>query len=105
MNICNEVEFIIRDHLSEDLATRNRASQFFELMESSRADMIVVNFEKVQSISRSFADEYVKRKKASMMAVCEKNVPINIQKMLEIVSAPVEKKQIVNFEKLKIGLL
>jgi len=105
VNICNEVEFVIRNHLSEDLATRNRASQFFELMESSRADRVVVNFEMVQSISRSFADEYVKRKRAFRVAVSEKNVPINIQKMFEIVSAPVEKKQIINFDKLKIGLL
>jgi len=105
MSIYNEMEFDIGDHLSEDLATRNGASRFFEFIESSRADMVVINFEKVQSITRSFADEYIKCKRASSMTIREENVPTNVRKMLEIVSASVEKKQVVNIEELNISPL
>jgi len=105
MSICNEIEFNIGDHLSEDLTTRNGASRFFELIGSSRADMVVINFEKVRSITRSFADEYVKCKRASSATICEENVPINVRKMLEIVSAPVGKKQVINLEELDISPL
>ncbi|MCE5295847.1 MAG: hypothetical protein LLG16_01935 [Euryarchaeota archaeon] len=99
------MEFDIKDCLSEDLATRNRASQFFEMLESSDSRSIVVNFTQVQSISRSFADEYLKRKKASHLTIHERNVPNNVQKMFEIVKSPAEKKTVVDISRLKIGML
>lgn len=105
MNICNEVELAIKDQISEDLTTRNRASQFFEMVEASSFDRVVVNFDQVRSISRSFADEYVRRKMMSRVTVIEKNVPMNVKKMFDIVSSPVEKRQIIDLEKLRIGLL
>jgi hypothetical protein len=39
------------------------------------------------------------------MTIREENVPTNIRKMLEIVSASVEKKQVVNIEELNISPL
>jgi hypothetical protein len=105
MHTSSEVEFEIKDCLSEDLSTRNRASHFFETMELSNATSVVVNFAQVQSITRSFADEYMKRKKVSKLTIHERNVPSNVQKMFEIVSAPSDKKRVVNIAQLKIGML
>lgn len=105
MHTSREVEFDIKACLSEDLSTRNRTSHFFEMMESSNATSVVVNFAHVKSITRSFADEYMKRKRASKLNIQESNVPSNVQKMFEIVGAPADKKMVVNIAKLKIETL
>lgn len=105
MHTNNEVEFEIGSYLSEDLATRNRACQFFEILESTKFDSVVVDFAHVQSITRSFADEYMKRKKTSKMSIHERNVPNNVQKMFEIVSAPADKKMVVNITQLEMHKL
>ncbi|NLT36709.1 MAG: hypothetical protein GXX95_00915 [Methanomassiliicoccus sp.] len=105
MSISKEKEFEIRAYLSEDLATRNRAIQFFDIIESTDAENIVVNFANTLSISRSFADEYAKRKRAFKAPIREINVPTNIQKMFDVVNSPAKKKQVVNTEKLKIMML
>jgi len=102
MSVSDEAGLAITDHLSKDLTTRGEASRFFELIESSTADVVVINFEEVRSITGSFADGYVKCKRASSATIREENVPINVRRMLEIVSAPVEKRQVVNLEELDI---
>jgi hypothetical protein len=105
MHTSSEVEFDIKACLSEDLSTRNRTAHFFEMMGSSDATSVVVNFAQVKSITRSFADEYVKRKRASKLNIQESNVPNNVQKMFEIVSAPADKKRVVNIANLRIDML
>jgi len=105
MSSKGEVEFEIKTYLSEGLATRSGASHFFEILESSSAGVIIVDFAHVESIARSFADEYMRRKKAPKLAIKERNVPNNIQKMFDIVSAPADKKMVVDIPQLKIGIL
>lgn len=101
----HESVFEIESYLSQDLATRHSASDFLEIVERTDANSVVISFHNVQSITRSFADEYQKRKRKSRLVIVESDVPSNVQKMFDIVGSPNAKSSIVDFHKLKIGLL
>jgi len=74
--------------VSRDLALREEARRFFELVDSRPEDKVVVDFEGVRSISRSFAHKCTVRKTFSNKNIREINLPLNISKMQEIVKAP-----------------
>jgi len=64
---------------------RGVADSFFDELERIKEDSIVVDFEGVRSISRSFAHQYVLRKRTSTKKIVEANVPENVSKMLRII--------------------
>jgi len=78
----------IRKALSPDLAFRMAADSFFDMLEALKSTEIVVDFDEVESISRSFAHQYVLRKKRSIKKISEINVPLHVKKMFEIVKQP-----------------
>lgn len=80
--------------LSSDLALRDNANYLFEKIESIREPEIVIDFSRVRSISRSFADQYVNRKRSSKKVVTEVNVPVNIAKMFDVVSRASDKPKL-----------
>ncbi len=57
------------------------------------APMVIIDFEGVKTITRSFAHEYLQRKKASKKPVEERNVPSNVQRMMETVLAAQHDRQ------------
>lgn len=89
MLIFMKVEFLkmvfISKELSKDLALRYNAIQFFDKINKEDSKEIVIDFSNVDTITLSFADEYLKRKKQSKKEIKEEHVPINISKMFEII--------------------
>lgn len=86
----------IKDAISSDLALRDSANSFFDLIESKKfSDDIQVDFSDIKSISRSFAHQYLQRKSACKKEVEEINVPENISKMFEIIKNQDEKKSFI----------
>ena len=60
-----------------DLATRNDGDNLFILLEQSPKERITMNFSGVSSISRSFAHEYITKRKLTTKIISETSVPAN----------------------------
>lgn len=67
--------------VAPDLALRDIASRFFDGIESRPEGKIIIDFSGVESISRSFAHEYLVRRGRSAKTFVEVNVPDNVSKM------------------------
>jgi hypothetical protein len=76
----------LADAIFEDLALRDSVIRFFNSIEDSPETLIDIDFSGVRSMSRSFADEYLTRRSQSTKTIREKNIPANVQRMLDAVS-------------------
>ncbi len=92
----------IAEKLSSDLALRNVADSFFDWLESLQNNKLTIDFSGVRSISRSFAHQYVLRKKSTRKIINEINVPNNVSKMLRIVENPSQKSDILNLDSIQV---
>lgn len=102
MTISNEKNIIaIKDFVSSNLALRDSADRFFDYIELNRQKKIIIDFKNVVSISRSFAQEYLRRKDIANKIILEKNIPENIEKMFDLVKNSTSKPRIIHFESLK----
>lgn len=104
MPTCVERVAVIK-HASTDLSTRASATSFFDSIESLDSLDVEVDFKGVKTITRSFAHEYIERKKASRTRVSEINVPVNVQKMFDVVNEQGEKHKVVDMSKVKVVTL
>lgn len=55
-----------------------------------------MDFSEIKSISRSFAHQYLIRKRASKKKITEINIPSSVAKMFSIVDSSTKKDQIVD---------
>lgn len=85
MKVDKSEHIAIKEAISEYLGFRHSAAQFFEFLDSLSEENVIVDFENVILVSRSFAHEYKKRKNEIDKNVIEINVPENIDKMFSIV--------------------
>lgn len=85
------INVMIKEQISVDLALRDSVDIFFDYLDSIPQKEIVVDFNSVKSISRSFAHEYITRKNHSKKSITETNVPDNVKKMFYVVEQPAEK--------------
>ena len=91
----------IAEKISADLALRNVADDFFDLIESLPSNNLTVDFAGVRSISRSFAHQYTTRKKTCSKLINEINMPDNVVKMLEIVRNSSYKSKYLNLDSIR----
>ena len=91
----------MKEKISVDLSLRDSARNFFEFLESLPSEEVVLDFNDVQSISRSFAHEFIDRKRASQKKIREVNVPQNVRKMFAVVEEPRDKQYIFNTKMIK----
>jgi hypothetical protein len=75
--------------VAPNLMLRAVADDFFDKLEAIPAQNIVLDFKGVQSISRSFAHQYILRRMKSSKNVEEANVVENVQHMFKIVERQV----------------
>lgn|SRR3989338_2362539 len=85
MNMLSERKVLVSELIAPDLALRSSAERLFDLVESSEFGEVVLDFKHVRSVTRSFAHEYLKRKKESAVKVVEANVSREVKAMLEFV--------------------
>jgi hypothetical protein len=80
-------EFILalRDELSSNLAFRDSANRLFEHIDSLNKASIVVDFSGVESITRSFAHQYILNKNRSNKQIVERGVPSEIKPVFDLV--------------------
>ncbi|MBS3794461.1 MAG: DUF4325 domain-containing protein [Candidatus Thorarchaeota archaeon] len=91
--------------LSEDLAFRHNARYLFETIESYAEREVVLDFTNVKTISRSFAHEYLSRKKKCSKNIEEVCVPETVEKMFKVVQNPSKKRKILDKDDSEMVLL
>ena len=83
--------------IARDLSLRESADRLFEVLDSSKENKIIIDFSKIEFISRSFADEYLNEKQKTTKSITEKNLKTNVKKMFSIVEASRKRKRTLNF--------
>ena len=76
---------LLHKEIGNNIFTRDILSRFFEKINHSRENEIVIDFRKVVFISRSCADEYLKLKKRSEKVIVERNIPNEVKSMFKLV--------------------
>lgn len=79
-----EIEVFLKKEIGADLGSRQKIEKLFKNIEP-HVSMVIMNFEGVEFMGRSFAQEYLNRKHLASFEVVEKNMPEDIQKMFEII--------------------
>ena len=69
----------------KNLSLRYNANLLFDSIDKSKEQEIVLDFSKITFMSRSFAQQYLMRKKQSPKQIVEKNVPEVVAKMFMVV--------------------
>lgn len=85
MIILNHKQNVINliDVLSEDLAFRHNVDELFRALHHSNLTEFFFDFSRIESISRSFAHQYLTMKKQSNLRIIERNIPPIIQQMFD----------------------
>ncbi len=83
--------------IAKDLTLRESADKLFQVLNSSKENKIIIDFSKIEFISRSFADEYLNEKQKTTKSITEKNLKINVKKMISIVEASRKHKRTLAF--------
>jgi hypothetical protein len=81
----NEIKLSLREQISSDLAFRDSADDLFNHINDIDASKIVVDFSGVESITRSFAHQYIMNKVKSDKQIVECDIPSEIEPMFELV--------------------
>ena len=69
----------------KNLSLRYNADLIFDSIDKSKEKEIVLDFSDINFMSRSFAQQYLLRKKKSSKKVIEKNAPQVVTKMFDVV--------------------
>lgn len=80
----SEIEIMLKEVIGKDLGSRNLIENIFKSIDSNVSE-VVMNFEGVEFMGRSFAQEYLNRKFASSFSVVEKNVPEDVDMLFNII--------------------
>ena len=75
----------VADHISRYLSFRDSADDFFSYISGLDESDVIIDFSDVESITRSFAHQYLKDKETSKKRITERNMPSNIAQMFELV--------------------
>ncbi len=63
---------------------RSNADILMDAVHKNNHKLISIDFQEIQTISRSFAQQYIERKNNSSKQLSEKNVNKNVKKMFEV---------------------
>lgn len=85
----------IRDRINKNLSLRVYAGDFYEYIKSLDQNDLVVDFEGVTAVSRSFAQEFL-----NLMKICSKRITIinqseEIKTMFNVVKSPRKRAKIL----------
>jgi hypothetical protein len=78
-------KIVLKDFLSKDLSLRDLNKDLFNKINKVSSKEIILDFSDVLSMSRSFAQEYVLRKKSSKVKIIEKNQSKDVKSMLKVI--------------------
>lgn len=76
----------VRDELGAILMIRSSVPPLFRKISRLRGSRVLIDFSRVEFMSRSFADEYLQAKAASKKRISERHLPEEAARMLRIVA-------------------
>jgi hypothetical protein len=82
------LEIILEEKYPKKLGMGPTAKKIFQEIENT--DSVILNFQNIEFMSRTFAQEYVFQKYNSNMSITEINMSDSIKQLLEIVSEDFE---------------
>lgn len=82
--------------ISPNLASRYNVDKLFDSINSLPVHTVYITFRDVETISRSFAQEYLKRVANTDKKIIQENVPSQVEAMFEIVKSN-KKKELFDF--------
>ena len=82
------LEIILEEKYPKKLGMGPTAKKIFQ--EMTNADSVILNFQNIEFMSRSFAQEYVFQKYNSKIDITEINMSHSIRQLLDIVSEDFE---------------
>lgn len=80
----SEIEIVLKNEIDSDLGSRIQIEKLYQSIPNN-ISKVVMNFEGIEFIGRSFAQEYLNQKNKSLFEVVEINVPDDVQKMFDII--------------------
>ena len=96
----------VEEILGTDLILRRTVPQLFMDIGEGKNILLIMDFNKVTIMSRSFASEYLFYKNESIYNIKEVNMCIFVKKMLDVVQNTNMKKNIINKKNIeKIAVL
>ncbi len=91
---------------SDNLALRQNADKLFdEMICSSKSEKVVLDFNRVETMSRSFAHQYLQRKNKCPKEIVEQGLSTDITKMLEIAKSPKIRQHPIDFSRMNVVTL
>lgn len=79
-----EIEIMLKEQIGENLGPRHKMEELFNNIDAN-ASKVIMNFEGIEFIGRSIAQEYLNQKHFASFEVVEKNVCEDVQKMFDII--------------------
>jgi len=101
MSIFNKRSLRVKKTISEHLVFRDSVSTLFQQIKHHKNADVVLDFSDVKSISRSFAQEYLQKKKNHSFPLKEKNMSPEIKKMFDAVKKHQKKSLPLSFDDTK----
>ena len=80
----SEIEIFLKREIGTDLGSRQKIETLFKNIDRD-ISKVIMNFEGIEFMGRSFAQEYLNRKHFASFEVVEKNMSEEIEKMFEII--------------------
>ena len=80
------LEIFLFNEFGHNIITRRCMQDFFEKISKHKEDKLVLNFSKIEFISRACADEYIKSKNSSLKNITESNLNKNVSDMLSVIT-------------------
>ena len=71
--------------ISKNLLLRNSADELFNHINNCNTPKIIIDFKKIQSISRAFTHQYILNKKESKKKIIDVNIPPQIKYMFKLI--------------------
>ena len=89
MTIYTDIQTYVID--SNNLMFREFAEKLIESIEKFKSTTVYIDFIHVNTVSRSFAQQYLKSRNASKKNIKEINVNLNVKKMFNLVGDSIKK--------------
>ncbi len=71
--------------ISRNLFLRNSANELFDWINNSKTSKVVIDFRKIQSITRAFANQYLLNKEKSKKNISDKNISPHVKNMFDLI--------------------
>jgi len=101
MSIFNKRTLRVKKTISEHLVFRDSVSTLFQQIKQHRNTDVILDFSDVKSVSRSFAQEYLKQKKNQSFPLKEKKMIPDVKKMFDAAKKHQKKSFPLSFDDTK----